>query len=506
MLNRIFGPSAHYYLHLFGLTGLTIGISTNKVVMSLSMMFLILNLLLEADFKTYYKNLKSSSVFLLVFSLYLLHIVALLWSEDLEYGMNDLRVKLPMIVIPLAMVAKPVKPKHINYLLFVFVGGVLLTSLINIGAYLQLFGTREYDDIRGLSLFGSHTRYGLLIAMAIGISIYFLFIAKYYRILFLSLLIWFLFYTYYSQVLSGFLAVSGVLFTYLIYVLFNWKKWIGVLAALVIPGIALIGVINLFMPMTFNSEEYTNLPKFTAEGNVYTHRPHAVSPETGKPIEIYICDFELKREWEKVSDMSFEGRDQKDQSLKWTLIRYMSSMDLKKDAEGFTKLNEEDFRNIEKGIATRYNSGLLARYYGIKYQLNNTEDPNEHSLLKRLEYWRTGIQIAHENMWLGVGTGDVQREFDEKYDENHSILTEENRVRTHNYFLTILLTFGVLGMFLFFWLHSEFLMINIKSRNIIAVGFIAIMLLSYLVEDTLETQTGITFFSFFLGLFSSGEK
>lgn len=506
MLNRFFGPSTHYYLHLFGLTGLTIGIPTNKVVMSLSMMFLVLNLLLEADFKNYYQKLKSNTVFLLAGSLYLIHIIALLWSEDIAYGLNDLRVKLPLLVIPLVLVAKPVKPPHFNYLLFVYTGIIVLTSLINFGAYAQLFGDRTYDDIRGMSLFGSHTRYGLLVAMAVGISLYYLLIARYYRFLFSAVLVWLLFYTYYSQILSGFLTVSGVIFVYILYFLFSWKKWAGISAAIGITGIVVFALFNITLPIEFDPEDYKDLPEYTSEGHKYEHSPKAIAPETGKPVEIYICDEELKREWQKVSDVPYEGKDLKGQSVRWTLIRYMSSMDLHRDAEGFSRLKKEDIENIEKGIASKYHTGLLARYYGIKFQLNNTEDPNEHSLLKRFEYWKTGIQIAHENLWLGVGTGDVQLEFNRKYEENNSVLTEENRVRTHNYYLTILLTFGVGGMFLFFWLHSEFLQINIKRRNLVAISFMCIILLSYFTEDTLETQTGITFFSYFLGLFASGEK
>lgn len=182
-------------------------------------------------------------------------------------------------------------------------------------------------------------------------------------------------------------------------------------------------------------------------------------------------------------------------------MRYMSSMDLNKDAAGFAKLTQQDIHNIEKGYASVYTSGFLSRYYGIKYQLNNTMDPNEHSQLKRFEYWKTGIQIARENLLIGVGTGDVQREFNKQYERNRSILTEENRRRTHNNFLTVLITFGIPGLFLFFWFHAEFLIQNIRDRFLPGLAFISIVLLSYLFEDTLETQTGITFVAYFLALF-----
>ena len=506
MLNRFFGPATHSNLHLLGLSVLAIGIPANKVVMSVSMMFLILNLLIEGHYKKYYSHLRSNQLFILIGAFYLLHIVALLWSDDLTYGLNDLRVKLPLLVIPLAVMAKPLHKRHLHILLYVFTGSVLLTSLINFGAYVQLFGEREYDDIRGMSLFTSHTRYGLLIATAAAFTLYFAFRNRTRFYFFIPLFLWFVFYTYYSQILSGMIAFCAVLFVFLIYILVRWNRWIAIGSASVLSFIVVFLTIKLFSPLEFDPNDFRNLPEYTAEGNKYHHSFNTISPETGKPIEIYLCEKELEREWQKVSEVPYSGTDMKGQPIRWTLMRYMSSMDLNKDAAGFAELTLQDIHNIEQGYASVYTSGFLSRYYGIKYQLNNTKDPNEHSQLKRFEYWKTGIQIARENLLIGVGTGDVQREFNKQYERNRSILTEENRRRTHNNFLTVLITFGIPGLFLFFWFHAEFLMQNIRDRFLPGLAFISIVLLSYLFEDTLETQTGITFVAYFLALFYQGSR
>lgn len=47
-----------------------------------------------------------------------------------------------------------------------------------------------------------------------------------------------------------------------------------------------------------------------------------------------------------------------------------------------------------------------------------------------------------------------------------------------------------------------FLVQTLKYRNILAFCFGIIALVTFLFEDTLETQAGITFFSFFYALFS----
>jgi hypothetical protein len=41
----------------------------------------------------------------------------------------------------------------------------------------------------------------------------------------------------------------------------------------------------------------------------------------------------------------------------------------------------------------------------------------------------------------------------------------------------------------------------IAENNILAIGFSVVLILSYLTEDTLETQTGVSFAGFFLGYF-----
>ena len=102
MLSRFFGDKIHNHLHLLGLAGLSFGVPMNKVVMSVSMMFIVLNLLLEADFINYWKRIKSNKLLLLVIAFFLIHVLALLWSSDFDYGFRDLKAKLPLLVVPVS--------------------------------------------------------------------------------------------------------------------------------------------------------------------------------------------------------------------------------------------------------------------------------------------------------------------------------------------------------------------------------------------------------------------
>src|SRR5690606_38289858 len=101
MLNRFFGINTHAYLLTFGLCVLAIGVPLNKVVMSVTMVFLALIFLLEGEYKSKIQRLVSNKAFLLLSTFFLLHIIGLLWTTDTAYAWHDIRVKLPLIIIPI---------------------------------------------------------------------------------------------------------------------------------------------------------------------------------------------------------------------------------------------------------------------------------------------------------------------------------------------------------------------------------------------------------------------
>jgi hypothetical protein len=343
--------------------------------------------------------------------------------------------------------------------------------------------------------------------MAAAIVLYYL---KYNRALLLfaiGLLFWFAFYTFYSQVISGIIALAAVFILFMTSLLWQKRKILAIsMLSLICLGLTLL-IYWILSPIQINSDEYKNLPKYTSEGNEYAPNKFShVSPETSKPLYIYICYKELTRDWSEYSEMAFKGKDKKGQPMEETVIRYLASKDLTKDAKGLLKLSEKDIINIENGNASAVTSGILARLYSLKFELNNEKDPNGHSLLERIEFWKGGIHILSDNYIIGVGTGDVQDSFNAYYTETSSQLSEENRNRSHNMYLTIFLTFGITGIVLFIWLHISFISFNAKNNETLAILFIIIALSSFLIEDTLETQTGITFYALFLGLFSNKIK
>jgi hypothetical protein len=271
----------------------------------------------------------------------------------------------------------------------------------------------------------------------------------------------------------------------------------------------LLLLIGTFLFLFFQNDkviqpDINHLPAKTLSGNNYTHHPELPYTENGHYIFIFLCYKELRQEWGKVSKIPYDSTDKKGQPLYGTLTRYMTSKGLHKDSVGFSKLSPKDIVNIEDGIAsvTYLKSGFFSRFKRIKWELQKNNNPNGHSILQRLEYWKTAWKIIQENSIIGVGTGDVDDAFQTKYTSENSVLTPENRLRAHQQLLTVWVSFGIIGLLLFVSIHVLFAREQHGHKNLIGFIFLLIILISYLSEDTLETQVGITFFSFFIAFFT----
>ncbi len=436
-------------------------------------MLCILNFLVEADFKNYWQRIKENRLLHLLIAFYLLHAVSLLWSDNISYGINDLRIKAPLLVVSIILIAKPILNSDRNKLYLLLILSLLVTSVINFCHYQFLLNAHLAKDIRELSFFGSHIRYGILLAFGIGICLFLSREFKRFSIGLISCAAWFIFYTYYSQVLSGLLSLLVVFILYAV-LYFRERKWVLISGAILCLTI-LIGTAAFL----FSKEK-----------------------EMTSPIS---QSSELKDAWNKRSRLAFDSLDLKNQPLKTTLSRYIASKGFSPNKISVNKLSEDDVHNIENGYADIHETGLgfRARLYGLKYQIHHAGNPNGHSLLQRVESWKTAGQIIKENWIFGVGAGDVADIFEQKYKENKSLLIAENRIRAHNSFLTYWLSFGIIGLVLFTYIQYSFFQFEWRNVNYLGLLFIGLSLISFLLEDALETQTGVTFFAFFYSFYAS---
>lgn len=503
--------SLHDYIHILGIHALAVGLVCSKAILSLSLILLVTNLVIERNYRSYWSNLRSSPVFLWISAFFILHLIALAWSVDFDYGFHDIRIKLSILLIPAVLIAKPIVDGNIKTsILWIFISTLFVTSLINVAAYFQFFGERVYADMRELSLFGSHIRYALLIVMGMASSIYLFHETskKWLKSTLIFILFWFLFYTYFSQVLSGLMAIGALVIVLIIRQGFNYSRVLGFIVCFLV--ISMLSSIVFFLSQPEKQEiiRGSTLPKTTALGNAYTHNLDPSTFEGGRPVLANLCEPELRQAWNNRSEMPYDSLDQKGQVLRFVLMRYMTSLDLKKDAHGVAQLTSQDIQSIEQGIAhaDAHNKGIFERLNEIRDQLHHTENPNGYTLLQRLEYWKTALYIIQENWVIGVGTGDVQIAFNSAYNTLNSKLIPENRLRAHNTYLTVWVSFGIVGLLLFLGMNIAIVRTAIRSQQMLSIAFIAIVLITFFIEDTLETQTGASFYGFFIGFLMQQKK
>jgi len=253
--------------------------------------------------------------------------------------------------------------------------------------------------------------------------------------------------------------------------------------------------------------DFSKLELTSPEGNPYYHDTLSSAAENGCYVWIYVCEPELEAEWNKRSKLGYNGKDNLQQDLKYTLIRYMTSKGYRKDAGGIRQMDENDIKAVENGVANYIflqKFSLYPRVYQIIWELDNFRqghDPSGHSVAQRITYLKASTHIIRNNFIIGVGTGDVQKEFNEYYNSCKNPLRAESRRRAHNQFYTFFITFGLIG-FLYF-VVALFVPVFLEKcwDDYLFLCFGIIGFLSMLNEDTLETQTGVSFFMFFYSLF-----
>jgi hypothetical protein len=253
--------------------------------------------------------------------------------------------------------------------------------------------------------------------------------------------------------------------------------------------------------------DLTKLDSTTSQGHQYANDTAVTERENGYLIWIYVCDDELKQSWNARSKFPFDSLDMRKQPLRYTLVRFLASKGLRKDADAVMTLSEEEIHSVERGIANvnyQNMSNLNARLQQIFAEhnyVNMGENPGGHSVVQRNEFRKAAYGIFRENFFFGVGTGDIADAYPKQYEKMKSRLIPQWRLRAHNQYLTIAATFGIIG-FLYFIFALVFPMRSLKKSNdFLYFTFWLIAVLSMISEDTLETQAGVTFFVFFNCLF-----
>lgn len=115
----------------------------------------------------------------------------------------------------------------------------------------------------------------------------------------------------------------------------------------------------------------------------------------------------------------------------------------------------------------------------------------------RLTSLEVGWKVVKEAPVFGVGAGDLKREVTEEYVEGNFAEAQIQKM-PHNQFLTILAGTGIAGLAVFLagFFHPLFYQRN--YRDFLFLGLYAVVFLSFMMENTIENNFGVSFFLLFL--------
>lgn len=150
------------------------------------------------------------------------------------------------------------------------------------------------------------------------------------------------------------------------------------------------------------------------------------------------------------------------------------------------------------------------------YQFDNTNPINHfngeikaenwNGLNTRLALWTCAWEQIEEKPFFGTGIGDVQNDLVKKYQEKNFIFALESNFNSHNQYLDIMLSNGIVGFFLFVCFILYILYLAIKNKSWFLAGVVVIVAMSCLTENILSRNQGVVVFIVFLSMLLFSEK
>ncbi len=127
----------------------------------------------------------------------------------------------------------------------------------------------------------------------------------------------------------------------------------------------------------------------------------------------------------------------------------------------------------------------------------------ETGLSIRIVKWKCSLVGFKDHPILGVGTGDATDTQGGCYEkEGFWGMYPQYRYNSHNQYLEVALTLGLMGLLLFLASVLFSLLSALQRKDYLFLSFLALFSFCCLTESILERQWGIVFFTFFVSLFT----
>jgi len=499
--------TTHRKVYVFFISCLAASITLGKVPMSVSLIGLTLNWILELDFQIKGKKIKDQKYLPIIFSgLFLIEFFWLPISKDTTIGLNVLRIKLPLLLLPLIIGScSGFSKREWKTIITTFFIGILVSTIWVYLVSLEVFPTKkDSGTIRDASIFMSHIRYSVLLSFSTVLILCLAFKNLINKLIAVIIFLWLVFLIFKLATITAILGLSFSLVFLFIAFLFSSKNKNKIVY---IAGIAsLFFLVGLYITATVKDfyhvkSKERSLLTYSIGGEKYQLDFKDNTTENGFYLWENIAQKELERCWNRKSKFSFTSKDKKKQPVKATLYRFLTSKGLHKDSVGLSNLTQNEIQKIENGetSSVSYNN-FEKRIRSLLYQKESRKknsDSNNQTINQRVVFWKAGIDIFLNQPAFGYGPGGAKTQYKKYYKNRNTNLNKSNQLLAHNQFITQAINLGALGIIIWiFILIYSFIKVE-KGMLLFFVPYLILMFFAFMSDDMLEVQAGVTIFSFF---------
>ena len=462
-----------------------------------------LNFLIEGRFTKKWETIKKRKYLPIILSgLFLIELLWLPFCKDMFLGLNALRIKLPLLLLPIIIGASAaITKKELKTIVTIFFIGLLVSTIWVYLVSINLLPTKKNSGtIRDASIFMSHIRYSILLSFSLIFFTYLSYKTKINKALAYLMGLWLFFLIFKLATLTAILGLFTAIIVSFFFLLKKKNKQIITSVAFLLLAAILYNAYIIKDFYHLKNKERSTIETSTS-GEKYWSDLSDNTTENGYYLFENIANNELEKEWQKRSEIKFKGFDKKGQKIKATLYRFLTSKGLNKDSVGLSKLSSKEIALVEQGETTavsynNYEKRVRALLY--EREINKkSNNPNNQTINQRLELWKLGKKIFFKKSVFGHGPGGIKSAFKNYYNENETLLKKENRLLAHNQFITQAVNLGGLGFCV--WIATLiFSFIKVKKEIILLfISYVILMFFAFVSDDMLEVQAGVTIFSFF---------
>ena len=134
------------------------------------MAFIIIIWISIFDFKNDWNKVKDNNLVRIVLIFVLLHVIALFWTEDLQWGSLMLKKELKFLLLPIFMIF--VKKEYIKYYILAFLSAITVSEISSYLIWFEIIEPFKSASVTNPTPFMSHISYNPFLVIALYIIIY----------------------------------------------------------------------------------------------------------------------------------------------------------------------------------------------------------------------------------------------------------------------------------------------------------------------------------------------